>query len=259
VSPDDDELGEHFFNAPLPPYERSWVHPSERAQQPEPLQTSWFDRSAARKLALFSVLTGLTTSIVLLVVALPGPATAPSPVAEPVQTQRRRPPVSVDPAVAPIAAAVTESGILISVIDGVEVGQTVHVATPEATEFDAVVVDVEPSLGVSLLKVVDEDAPSGRIAITPVSGGEITPGAPVWVATSAFGVELSHISSTTSGADATHIPLEPFITSHHGGSVFTDDGTLIGWCVERDGRHWLVPAHAARSAVLRLDLDVVQP
>lgn len=235
------------------------MHPSERAQETKRSPTSWFDRSAARKLALFSVLTGLTTSIVLLVVTLPGPATAPTPSAASVESPRRQPPVSIDPTVAPIAAAVTESGILISVIDGVEIGQKVHVATPEATEFDAVVVDVEPSLGVSLLKIVDDTGGSGRVIVTPVSNDDITPGSPVWVATAAFGVELSHISSSTSGSDGSHIPLEPFSASHHGGSVFSNSGNLIGWCVERDGSHWLVPTNAARSAVLRLDPDVVQP
>lgn len=259
MSPDDDELGEHFFNAPLPPYERAWVHPSERAQGAELQTPSWFDRSAGRKLALFSILTGLTTSLVLLVVALPGSGNSRSPDANPVTAEVRQSPVNIDPTTVPIAAAVTESGLLISVLNGVEVGQKVHVATPEAAEFDAVVVDVEPTLGVSMLKVVDPVMTKSRLTVTPVSDDEMPPGAPVWVATAAFGIELSHISSATPGTNGTHIPLEPFSSSHHGGTVFANDGTLIGWCVERDGRHWLLSANAARTAVLRLESDVVQP
>lgn len=259
VSPDDDELGEHFFNAPLPPYERAWVHPSERAQGAELQDPSWFDRSSGRTLALFSILTGLTTSLVLLVVALPGSGNSPAPDAIPVTSEERQSPVNVDPTTVPIAAALTESGLLISVLNGATVGQTVHVATPEAAEFDAVVIDVEPTLGVSMLKVIDPVYAKSRLAVTPVSDDEIQPGAPVWVATAAFGIELSHISSSTPGTSGTHIPLEPFSSSHHGGTVFTSDGSLIGWCVERDGRHWLLSANVARSAVLRLESDVVQP
>ena len=175
-----------------------------------------------------------------------------------VATRGRQSPITLDPQAAPIAVAVSESGVLVSVIDGVEIGQTVHVSTPEAAEFDATVVGIEPTLGVSLLKIND-GATKDRVVVTPVPDDVIPPGAPVWIATSKFGVELSHISSATSGNDGTRIPLEPFATSHHGGSVFTNDGDLIGWCVERDGRHWLVPANVARSAVLRLDPDVVQP
>ena len=192
-------------------------------------------------------------------VALPGSGNDPSPDANPVTLKERQSPVNVDPATAPIAAAVTESGLLISVLNGAKVGQTVHVATPEAAEFDAVVVDVEPTLGVSMLRVIDPVSTKSRLAVTPVSDDEIPPGAPVWVATAAFGIELSHISPSTAGTGGTHIPLEPFSSSHHGGTVFTNDGTLIGWCVERDGRHWLLSANAARSAVLRLGSDVVQP
>lgn len=208
---------------------------------------------------MFSILTGLTTSLVLLVVALPGPANPPAPNTNPIASDELRSPVKVNPKSGPIAATVTESGILITVVDGAEIGQKVHVATPEAAEFDAVVVDVEPILGVSMLKVIDPAMTNSRVTVTPVSDDEIPPGAPVWVATATFGVELSHISSSTPGTDRTHIPLEPFSSSHHGGTVFADDGTLIGWCVERDGRHWLLSANAARSAVLRLEPDVVQP
>ena len=110
-----------------------------------------------------------------------------------------------------------------------------------------------------MLKVIDPVITKSRLTVTPVSDAEIPPGAPVWVATAAFGIELSHISPSTAATNGTHIPLEPFSSSHHGGTVFTKDGTLIGWCVERDARHWLLSANAARSAVLRLGSDVVQP
>jgi hypothetical protein len=261
VSGDEDELGEHLFNAPLPPYERTWIHPSEHARQAEQQLPARFDRSAARTLALFSVVTCLGASIGMLVVAMPGRSGAGKPAIEAATFSGGSSTVDlgISSFSSPIAAAMTESGILISVIDGAEVGERVHVATPEAAEFDAVVLDVEPDLGVTLLKVVDEPATASRIAVTRLADEAMTPGSPVWVATSAFGIELSHISPATSSRDGTHIPLEPFAASHHGGTVYTGDGVLLGWCVERDGRHWLIPANAARSAVLRLDGDVEQP
>ena len=258
MSDDDDENGEHLFNAPLPPHERSWVHPSEHAKLTENPSPARFDRSSARTLALFSILTCLAISVGVLAVTNPGPAGKKEPEMRATEA-KRAPTPGVKPMVSPIAAAMTESGILITVIDGATVGQTVHVATPEATEFDAVVVDVEAELGVTLLKVVDDTTWQQRVTVTHFADESISPGAPIWVATPTFGVELSHISPSTSGFDGMHIPLEPFAASHHGGTVYTDDGTLIGWCIERDGRHWLVPAAAARSAVLRLDGDVPQP
>lgn len=195
----------------------------------------------------------------MVVVAVPGPV-PPSPTARLTLSNSAEPAVpEIDLVSAPIAAAMTESGILISVIDGATVGQEVHVATPEKTEFDAVVVGVEPELGVSLLKVVDDHTTGTRLTVTPLADTSVVPGSPVWVATTAYGVELSHISSYTPGLDGRRIPLEPFAASHHGGTVFTDEGDLLGWCIERDGRHWLLPANVARSAVLRLNSDVIQP
>ena len=259
VSGDEDEIGEHLFNAPLPQYERTWIHPSEHAQHAEDLQPKALDRPTTRTLTLFAVVTCAAATVGMLIVALPGRVPTPP-------TPHMSLGGSSDPTVpgldlvsAPVAATVTESGVLISVIDGAAVGQKVHVATPERTEFDAIVVGVEPELGVSLLKVVADQAIGARLAVTHVADQSVVPGSPVWVATTAFGVELSHISSYTQGLDETRIPLEPFAVSHHGGTVFTDGGDLLGWCVERDGRHWLLPANVARSAVLRLNNDVIQP
>lgn len=197
----------------------------------------------------------------MLVVALPGQIR----VTESPETVRRDRPnstrlgIEVGPGSPPIAAALTESGILVSVIDGAEVGQTVHVSTPESTEFDAVVLEVDPTMGVSVMRVLDGASSAPRMTVTDVANEPIAPGSPVWVATPTHGVELSHISSSTATPHSAHIPLEPFSTSHHGGAVFTGNGMLIGWCVERDGRHWLVPANALRPAVLRLNDDVQQP
>jgi hypothetical protein len=261
VSDDEDELGEQLFNAPLPAYERSWMHPSEHARQDDLRSPARFDRSTVRTLALFSILTCLATSVGLLVVSVPDSPEVTSPSANRNTLQPGISPLGLNIArvSAPIAAAVAESGLLIGVIDGAAVGETVHVATPEATEFDAVVVNVEPELGVSLLKVVEGQTTGAKVPITPTAKESVNPGAPVWIATKTYGVELSHISSSTSGRATTHIPLEPFAASHHGGTVFDDEGTLLGWCVERDGSHWLLPVDAARSAVLRLDGDVEQP
>lgn len=261
MSGDEEEVGEHLFNAPLPPHERNWLHPSEHARRHNNDQSPPIDRSTARTLATFAVATSLVASIGMVIVAVPGnPATTPDiPQATGVSLLVQAPVPPVSPVVSPIAAAVSESGILVTVLDDAHVGQAVHVTTPENDEFDAVVVDVEPDLGISLLKLVDGPSNAARIAVTNLAEEEIAPGSPIWVSTMTFGVELSHISSSTSGYAGKTIPIEPFTASHHGGTVFTGDGELLGWCVERDGRHWLVPANVARSAVLRLDGDVVQP
>ncbi|NCW57818.1 MAG: hypothetical protein EBV65_09120, partial [Gammaproteobacteria bacterium] len=71
MSDDEDELGEQLFNAPLPAYERSWMHPSEHARQDDLRSPARFDRSTVRTLALFSILTCLATSVGLLVVSVP--------------------------------------------------------------------------------------------------------------------------------------------------------------------------------------------
>lgn len=261
MSEGDDELGENLFNAPLPPYERPWLHPSEHAQRASAAQTPHFERSTVRQLTVFTALTSVALSAAMVLVANPvlpdATVSAPAPSAGPAPTT----PPRIDVDGNPIAAAVTQSGLLLSVIDGAEVGQTVHVRTPGSSEYDAQVVDVDEYLGVTVLKVVDmaRSTASRSVDLTPIAPARVSPGEPVWVATANFGIEMSHISTSTSTTERTRIPLEPFEASHHGGAVFDNAGALLGWCVERDGAHWLIPASALRSSVLRLELDVEQP
>ena len=217
--------------------------------------------STIRQLAVFTAMTSVALSAAMVVVALPASPDAPSRTraAETSRVVVAPPSINVDGD--PIAAAVTRSGLLLSVIDGAQVGQTVHVRTPGSSEYDAQIVDVDEDLGVSVLKVVDSSPVTAArsVDLTPIAPARVTPGEPVWVATANFGVEMSHISTSTSTGERTRIPLEPFSASHHGGAVFDNAGSLLGWCVERDGAHWLVPASALRSSVLRLDDDVEQP
>jgi len=257
----DDELGENLFNAPLPPYDRPWLHPSEHAQRATESPSTRFEPSTVRQLAVFTALTSVALSAAMVVVALPGAPDAPSPARTMESGLVGATPPKIAVYADPIAAAMTQSGLLLSVIDGAQIGQTVHVRTPGSSEYDAKVVDVDEDLGVSVLKVVETSTASSTrsVDLTPIAPARVTPGEPVWVATANFGVEMSHISTSTSTSERSRIPLEPFSASHHGGAVFDTAGSLLGWCVERDGAHWLVPASALRSSVLRLDDDVEQP
>jgi len=161
----DDERGEegtgNFFNAPLPPYDREWRHPSELSDVVEPTVSYGLGRSVVRGIVFSTAIISVGLSVAVLRVVTPAsqlPATRltaqnaasnqPRPLAAIPKTAR------ISGRITPVLA-ISESGYFVAGASDLQVGTELHVITDDGLDMLARVVKIDTAHGLAWLHAVD--------------------------------------------------------------------------------------------------------
>jgi hypothetical protein len=272
-SENSDPLGEIIFNAPLPPYERQWRHPSEVAEQvqlftPEPRLPS----RTVRSIATYAAATSFVVSLVLLWVVTPRsytsvPAVAKRTVLVPTQRQATRTPLALgtmssdDDFVIPL----TSTGYFVGSGEGLLPNDEVEARFTDGTTVLLRVLEVDSSTGVAWMHSVDSSTHRFiNLAqnLTPPSTAlsEMSQGQHLYIASPSEGISDARIAITSAHSTQRNLwPIDYFMHDHCRGAALNSLQQLIGWCVELNGAHWVVPTRQLVDVLHRLESNVGQP
>ena len=272
-SENSDPSGEFIFNAPLPPYERQWRHPSEVAEQvqlstPEPRLPS----RTVRSVASYAAATSFAISLVLLWVVTPRSNTATPVLAKRnvlVTTQRQatRAPLALgtmssdDDFVVPL----TTTGYFIGSGNGLLPNEEIEARFTNGTTVLLRVLEVDSGTGVAWLHSVDTSTHRfTNLAqnLTPPSTAltEMRQGEHVFIASPSEGMSDARIAiSSAYSAQRNLWPIDFFLHDHCRGAALDSSQQLIGWCVDLNGAHWVVPTRQLVDVLRRLENNVGQP
>ena len=273
---DDDqsgESGEFIFNSPLPPYERQWRHPSEVAEQvqlstPEPQLPSRMVRS----IASYAAATSFAVSLILLWVVTPRsnasvPITAKRSVLVTTQRQATRAPLalgtmsSADDMVIPL----TSTGFFIGSGNGLAPKEEIEAQFTDGTTVLLRVIEVDPDTGIAWMHAVDSfthqwiDLDQG---LTPPSTvlKEMRQGQHLFIASPSEGMNDARIAISSAHSSQKKLwPIDYFLHDHCQGAALNSTHHLVGWCVELNGAHWVVPTRQLVDVLHRLESNVRQP
>lgn len=268
-----DPSGEFVFNSPLPPYERQWRHPSELAQEqlivtPEPQLPS----RTIRSIASYAAATSIVLSLILVWVVTPR-SQMPTAGAEQAEL------FSLVPATDQVATftlgtiAAANETVLPLTASGFFIGASKQLAPRdevEATLTDGStvllrVLEVDSETGIAWMHVVDSlthqftDLAKG---LTPPSTAlsNMTQGQRIYIASPQEGINNARIAISTPHAE--HRNMWPIDFAFHddcAGAALDSAQKLVGWCVEINGSHWVVPTHQLVEVLHRLESNVGQP
>jgi hypothetical protein len=272
-SENSDPSGEIIFNAPLPPYERQWRHPSEVAEQvqlstPQPRLSS----RAARSVASYAAATSFVVSLVLLWVvtprsSTPTPALAKRTVLTTTQRQATRTPVALgtmssgDDLVIPL----TSTGYFVGSGNGLLPNEEIEARFTDGTTVLLRVLEVDPDTGVAWMHSVDSS--THRFVnlaqnLTPPSTAlsEMSQGEHLFIASPSEGMSDARIAISSAYSTQRNLwPIDFFMHDHCRGAALNSLQQLIGWCVELNGAHWVVPTRQLVDVLHRLESNVGQP
>lgn len=251
-----------------PPHERAWVHPAELGAMTaaERARVSDGVRRAGALVALTSV------ALVLVFVQAMNSSRRPAPrvrafVTQPVSatTGIARPPHRMVGAAgaARVPAVAIGDGTTIVAPAGIGLpGSTVPVTFGDAT-YTATVLDAEVDAGLQLLQLGTNEGPLVGDATTraPVAGTAPEPG--FGESMTVHGADDAVGTATVGIASGTLHPLVPVNPDPDhpagGGPAFDDDGLLLGWVVERNGSHLLIPVAQLLDVLPRLVANAQRP
>ena len=272
-SENSDPSGESIFNSPLPPYERQWRHPSEVAEQvqlstPEPQLPS----RTVRSIATYAAATSFAVSLVLLWVVTPRsstsvPITAKRTVLVTTQRQASRAPLalgtmtSADNMVIPL----TSTGFFFGSGTGLSPNDEIEAQFTDGATVLLRVLEVDPDTGIAWMHAVDSstqqwiDLDEG---LTPPSTvvNEMQQGQHLFIASLSEGMNDARIAISSAHSSQKKLwPIDYFLHDHCRGAALDDSFQLIGWCVEMNGAHWVVPTRQIVDVLHRLESNVGQP
>ena len=272
-SENSDPSGEIFFNAPLPPYERQWRHPSEVAEQvqlstPEPQLPS----RTVRSIASYAAVTSFAVSLMLLWVVTPrsntwAPVTAKRTVLATTQRQSTRAPIALgtmssdDDFVIPL----TSTGYFVGSGNGLLQNDEIEAQFVDGTTVLLRVLEVDSSTGIAWLHSVDSSTHRfTNLAqnLTPPSTAlsEMRQGQRLFIASPSEGMSDARIAISSAHSSQRNLwPIDFFMHDHCRGAALDSSQQLIGWCVELNGAHWVVPTRQLVDVLHRLESNVGQP
>ena len=268
-----DPSGEVIFNSPLPAYERQWRHPSEVAEQvqlstPEPQLAS----RTVRSIASYAAATSFAVSLVLLWVVTPRsntsvPITAKRTVLVTTQRQATRAPLalgtmsSADDMVIPL----TSTGFFIGNGNGLSPNDEIEAQFTDETTVLLRVLEVDPDTGIAWMHAVDSsthqwiDLDQG---LTPPSTvlNEMRQGQHLFIASPSEGMNDARIAISSAHSSQKKLwPIDYFLHDHCRGAALNSTHHLVGWCIELNGAHWVVPTRQLVDVLHRLENNVGQP
>ena len=268
-----DPSGEIIFNAPLPPYERQWRHPSEVAEQkqlstPVPRLPS----RTVRSVATYAAFTSFAVTLVLLWVVTPRSNTS-APVAAKktdlatIQRQATQAPVALgtmaskDEFVIPL----TSTGFFIGSGDGLLPNEEITAQFSDGITVLLRVLEVDSDTGIAWLHSVDSSTHrytnlAQNLAPPSTALSEMKQGQHLFIATPSEGMSDARIAiSSAHSAQRNLWPIDFFMHDHCRGAALNSLQHLIGWCVELNGAHWVVPTRQLVDVLHRLESNVGQP
>jgi len=267
----DDERGEegtgNFFNAPLPPYDREWRHPSELSDVVEPTVSYGLGRSVVRGIVFSTAIISVGLSVAVLRVVTPAsqlPATRltaqnaasnqPRPLAAIPKTAR------ISGRITPVLA-ISESGYFVAGASDLQVGTELHVITDDGLDMLAKVVKIDIAHGLAWLHAVDsvshrfisidDDLPVPTTIVSATTGDH------AWLMNDRTALSIAiGISSGMPRQPDDMWPVNNLGRPIRPGVVLDDRGNMIGVCVNYNGAHWIVPTEAIVQELHRLESDV---
>jgi hypothetical protein len=272
-SENSDPLGELIFNSPLPPYERQWRHPSEVAElvqrsTPEPHLPS----RTVRSIATYAAVTSFAVSLVLLWVVTPRsntwvPVATKRTVLVTTQRQATRAPLALgtmssdDDFVIPL----TSTGYFVGSGNGLLPNEEIEARFLDGTTVLLRVLEVDSSTGIAWLHSVDSSTHQFiNLAqnLTPPSTvlSEMRQGQHLFIASPSEGISDARIAISSAHSSQRNLwPIDFFMHDHCRGAALNSSQHLIGWCVELNGAHWVVPTRQLVDVLHRLENNVGQP
>lgn len=268
-----DPSGEVIFNAPLPPYERQWRHPSEVAEQvqlstPEPTLPS----RTVRSVVSCAAVTSFAVSLVLLWVVTPRsnswvPVTAKRTSLATTQRQATRAPFALgavssdDDMVIPL----TSTGYFIGSGIGLLPNEEIEARFADGSTVLLRVLEVDSSTGIAWLHSVDSSSHTFiNLAqnLQPPSTvlSEMRQGQRLFIASPSEGMSDARIAISSAHSTQGNLwPIDFFLHDHCRGAALNSLQQLVGWCVELKGAHWVVPTRQLVDMLHRLESNVRQP
>ena len=268
-----DPSGEVIFNAPLPPYERQWRHPSEVAKQvqmstPEPTLPS----RTVRSVVSCAAVTSFAVSLVLLWVVTPRsnswvPVTAKRTSLATTQRQATRAPFALgavssnDDMVIPL----TSTGYFIGSGIGLLPNEEIEARFADGSTVLLRVLEVDFSTGIAWLHSVDSSSHTFiNLAqnLQPPSTvlSEMRQGQRLFIASPSEGMSDARIAISSAHSTQRNLwPIDFYLHDHCRGAALNSLQQLVGWCVELKGAHWVVPTRQLVDMLHRLESNVRQP
>ena len=269
----DDERGEegtgNYFNAPLPPYDRDWRHPSELPDVVEPPVTYGLGRSVVRGIVLSTAIISVGLSVAILRVVTPASQLPVSRLtAQNAATNQPRP-LAAMPRTARISGritpvlAISESGYFVAGASDLQVGTELHVITDDGLDMLARVVKIDIAHGLAWLHAVDsvshrfisidDDLPVPTTIVSATTGDH------AWLMNDKHALSITiGISSGMPRQPDDMWPVNNLGRPIRPGIVVDDLGNMIGICVNYNGAHWIVPTETIVQELHRLESDVEQ-
>jgi hypothetical protein len=272
-SENSDPSGEIVFNSPLPPYERQWRHPSEVAEQvqrshPEPRLPS----RTVRSIASYAAATSFAVSLVLLWIVTPrshpsSPTVARETALVSAQQQTTQTPLSLgtmstsNDMVVPLST----TGFFVGTGSNLFPREEVEAQFADGTIVLLRVLEVDPVTGISWLHAIDSSTHQLTNLVhglTPPSTvlSEMSQGQHFFIASPTEGMKEARIAiSTATSLQQQLWPIDYIMHDHCRGAALDMANQLIGWCIELDGAHWVVPTRQIVDVLHRLESNVGQP
>jgi hypothetical protein len=272
-SENSDPSGEFIFNSPLPPYERLWRHPSEVAEQvqlstPEPQLPS----RTVRTIASCAAVTSFAVSLVLLWVVTPrsnpsSPVVVNQTIFTATQKQEIKAPLALGTmsSVSDMFMPLTTTGFFVGTGKNLSPRDEVEAQFADGTTVLLRVLEVDSVTGIAWLHSIDSSTHRYIDLVQSLSPpstalSEMQQGQHFFIASPSEGLNDARIAiSTTLSSQQRLWPIDYLMHDHCRGAALDASQQLIGWCVELNGAHWVVPTRQIVDVLHRLENDVRQP
>lgn len=272
-SENSDPSGEIIFNSPLPPYERQWRHPSEVAEQaqlyaPEPQLPT----RTVRSIASYAAATSIAVSLVLLWVVTPrsnpsSPARVNQSILAATHKQMPESPLAMGTmsSASDMVIPLTSTGYFVGTGSNLSPRDEVEAKFADGTTVLLRVLEVDPITGITWLHAVNSSThqlTNLAEGLTPPSTvlNEMSQGQHFFIASPSEGMNDARISiSSTLSSQQQLWPIDYLMNDHCRGAALNLAQQLIGWCVELNGAHWVVPTRQLVEVLHRLESNVGQP
>ena len=264
-----DEGTGNFFNAPLPPYDREWRHPSELSDVVEPSVNYGLGRSVVRGIVFSTAIISVCLSVAVLQVVTPAsrlpesrPTTQNAALAQPLPLAAMPKTARISGRIIPVLA-ISESGFFIAGASDLQVGSELHVITDEGIDVLVQVVKIDDAHGLAWLHAVDSVShrfiPIDDNLPVPTTIVSATTGDLAWLMNDSQALSIAiGISSGMPRQPDDMWPVNNLGRPIRPGVVVDDRGNMIGICVNYNGSHWIVPTEAIVQELHRLESNVEQ-
>lgn len=264
-----DEGKGNYFNAPLPPYEREWRHPSELSTDDEPSVHYGLGRAVVRGIAFSTAIISVGLSVAVLEIVTPASQLPTSLPATQIVVSDQPSPYAEMPKIARISGrvipvlAISESGYFVAGASDLQLGSELHVVTDDGLDVLARVIKLDHAHGLAWLHAVDSVSaqfiPIDDNLPVPTAIVSATTGDHAWLMNDHRALSIAiGISSGMPRQPNDMWPVNDLGRLIRPGVVVDDFGNMIGICVRYNGTHWIVPTKAILQELHRLESDVEQ-